>query len=89
MIYDDPIEPWSYRDALRDCERCLGAEDWEGCEEAIAKMYRLEALDGKTWHVPEDFRERREKLMQAIKFAQCNHKFVDSKNCLKCGWVPE
>lgn len=26
---------------------------------------------------------------EVLKRARCDHKFVDSRHCLKCGWEPE
>lgn len=31
-------------------------------------------------HVPKE--------VAAIDQTRCSHKFIDSKNCLKCGWIP-
>lgn len=34
-------------------------------------------------------REATPKLSKSRVESRCDHKFVDSKNCIRCGWSPE
>jgi hypothetical protein len=62
-------------------------------------LYEMEKNGGRPWiavvheHMESLFKdkekEKYQKSKQISKIATCNHKFIDSNHCLKCGWRPD